>query len=129
MKSKILAGSLVLSALFASLSMTPVMAQDTNTPGIDRAQQEISSRIQQGLASGQISPAEAQGLYRREREIQMYPWVVSVFFMDRSVFWQVRRVARAVGNRAHGCRLRTSSTWVMAWRIALATAVSRVPTA
>lgn len=70
MKSKLITGSLLASALFAGIGMSPVMAQSTNTPGIDRSQQEISARIQQGLASGHITPSEAQSLYRREREIQ-----------------------------------------------------------
>ncbi len=51
--------------------MAPAMAQGTNTPGIDQAQQAISARIQQGMASGHITPSEAQALYRRDREIQM----------------------------------------------------------
>ena len=71
MKSKLLTASLLASALFAGLALAPAMAQQsTNTPGVDRAQQAISARIQQGLASGQITPSEAQALYRREREIQ-----------------------------------------------------------
>ena len=71
MKSKFLTASLLASALFAGVSMSPAMAQGTNTPRIDQAQQAISARIQQGLASGQITPSEAQVLYRRDREIQM----------------------------------------------------------
>lgn len=71
MKSKFLTASLLASALFAGLGMTPVMAQGTNTPRIEQAQQAISARIQQGMASGQITPSEAQALYRRDREIQM----------------------------------------------------------
>lgn len=71
MKSKFLTVSLLASALFAGLGMTPAMAQGTNTPRIDQAQQAISARIQQGLASGHITPSEAQVLFRRDREIQM----------------------------------------------------------
>ncbi|MEC5213140.1 cell fate (sporulation/competence/biofilm development) regulator YlbF (YheA/YmcA/DUF963 family) [Polaromonas sp. CG_9.5] len=71
MKSKFLTASLLASALFAGLGMAPAMAQGTNTPRIDQAQQAISARIQQGLASGHITPSEAQVLYRRDREIQM----------------------------------------------------------
>ena len=71
MKSKFLTASLLASALFAGLGMSPAMAQGTNTPRIDQAQQAISARIQQGLASGHITPSEAQVLYRRDREIQM----------------------------------------------------------
>lgn len=71
MKSKILTASLLASALFAGLGMAPAMAQGTNTPGIDRAQQAVSARIQQGMASGQITPSEAQALYRRDREISI----------------------------------------------------------
>ena len=71
MKSKFLTASLLASALFAGLGMAPAMAQGTNTPQIDQAQQAIIGRIQQGMASGHITPSEAQMLYRREREISM----------------------------------------------------------
>ena len=71
MKSTLLTASLLASAMFAGLGMTPVMAQGVNTPRIDQAQQEISGRIQQGMASGHITPSEAQVLMRREREIQL----------------------------------------------------------
>jgi hypothetical protein len=46
------------------------MAQGTHTPGIDQTQQAISARIQQGMASGHITPSEALALYRRDREIE-----------------------------------------------------------
>ncbi|MGV8891469.1 MAG: hypothetical protein ACOH2K_00675 [Burkholderiaceae bacterium] len=71
MKSKLVAGSLLVSALFAGIGISPAMAQGTNTPQINQAQQEIGAGIQQGLASGRITPSEAQYLYRREREIQI----------------------------------------------------------
>jgi hypothetical protein len=71
MKSKLLTLSLLASALFAGLGFAPVMAQSTYTPGIDQTQAAISARIQEGLASGRITPSEAQALYRRDREIQM----------------------------------------------------------
>ena len=70
MKSKVLIVSLLASAAFAGLGMGPAMAQ-TSTPRIDQAQQAISARIQQGLASGHITPYEAQMLIRRERDIQL----------------------------------------------------------
>jgi len=70
MTSKFLTASLLASALFAGLGMTPVMAQQgTHAPAIDQAQRAINVRIQQGLASGQITPSEAQVLYRRDSEI------------------------------------------------------------
>lgn len=69
MKSKLLTTSLLASALFAGLGMSPAMAQNTSTPNVDRAQQAISARIQQGLNSGHITPSEAQVLYRRDRDI------------------------------------------------------------
>lgn len=70
MKSKLFAASVLASALFAGLAAAPAMAQNTYTPGIDNAQQAISARIQQGLQSGHITPAEAQILYRRDRDIE-----------------------------------------------------------
>lgn len=70
MKSKLLTTSLLASALFAGLGFAPAMAQyGSSTPGIDQTQQAISARIQQGLASGHITPSEAQVLYRRDQEI------------------------------------------------------------
>ena len=69
MKSKFITASLLASALFAGMGFLPVMAQGTNTPGIDYAQQAISARIQQGLASGHITPSEARELFQRDREI------------------------------------------------------------
>ena len=67
MKSKFLTVSLLMSALFVG----PAMAQSTYTPRIDQAQQAIGARIQAGLASGQITPSEAQMLIRRDRDIQL----------------------------------------------------------
>lgn len=70
-KSKILTASLLACAFAGSAGLSPAMAQNSYTPGIDQAQHEIGQRIQQGLASGRITPSEAQQLYRREREIDM----------------------------------------------------------
>ena len=71
MKFKLFTTTLLASAMFAGMGLSPAMAQGTYTPGIDRAQQVISERIQQGMASGQITPSEAQALYRRDREISI----------------------------------------------------------
>ena len=71
MKSKLLTSSLLAAALFAGLGLAPVMAQNTNTPNIERAHQEISARIQQGISNGSITPTEAQALYQRGRAIEM----------------------------------------------------------
>lgn len=72
MTSKLLTTSLLASALFAGLGFAPVMAQHgAGTPGIDQSQQAIGARIRQGLASGHITPSEAQVLYRRDHEIAM----------------------------------------------------------
>ncbi|WP_114973966.1 hypothetical protein [Rhodoferax ferrireducens] len=70
MKSKLFTASLLASAMFVGLGLSPAMAQNTSTPAIDRAQQTISARIQQGMASGHITPSEARELYRRERDIE-----------------------------------------------------------
>lgn len=69
MTSKLFKASLIASALFAGMALTPAMAQSTYTPQIDQTQQNISARIQQGMQAGRITPAEAQALYRRDREI------------------------------------------------------------
>jgi hypothetical protein len=69
--SKLFTNSLLASALFVSLCGAPVLAQSTNTPAIDGSQQAISARIQQGMASGHITPSEARELYRRDRDIDI----------------------------------------------------------
>jgi hypothetical protein len=70
MNTKSITLSLIASTMFAYVGIAPAMAQNTNTPGIDLAQQQIRVRIQQGITSGQITQQEAQILYQREREIQ-----------------------------------------------------------
>jgi hypothetical protein len=69
MKSKFFTTSLLASVLFVATGLVPALAQGTNTPAIDRAQEAISARIQQGMASGHITPSEARELYRRDRDI------------------------------------------------------------
>lgn len=70
MNTKAITLSLIASAAFACLGVAPAVAQNTNTPGIDVAQQQIRARIEQGIASGHLTQQEAQTLYQREREIQ-----------------------------------------------------------
>lgn len=71
MKSKLFTASVLASALFAGLAAAPAMAQNAYTPGIDQAQADVHARIQQGLQTGQITPSEAQQLYRRESNISL----------------------------------------------------------
>ena len=109
MTLKFLTTSLLASALFAGLGMAPAMAQHErdevgrvpgaaqapqgmNTPGIDQAQETISVRIQRGQASGQITPAEAQALHQRERDIAARE---SRFKADNHVSAQERQKLRA----------------------------------
>lgn len=70
MSPKSITLTLLASAMFACLGVAPAMAQQTNTPNIDNAQQQIRARIQQGVASGHLTQQEEQALYQREREIQ-----------------------------------------------------------
>lgn len=71
MNTKPLLLSLLACALLAGLGINPAVAQSTYTPGIDRAQEDLSARIQQGVTAGRISRLEADELARRERGIQM----------------------------------------------------------
>lgn len=70
MKSTLSFISLATCALISTAGLSPAAAQNVQTPGIDRAQQDISVRIQQGIASGHLTPPEAQGLLRRHQEMQ-----------------------------------------------------------
>lgn len=71
MKTKLFTLSLLAAATITGAGIAPAMAQHANTPGIDNAQQEMHARIQQGIASGQITRHEARDLFQREREIQV----------------------------------------------------------
>ena len=71
MKTKPMLLSLLACAMFAGIGMNLAIAQGTNTPGIDRAQEEISARIQQGITAGRITHQEADLLSQRERSIRM----------------------------------------------------------
>jgi len=71
MKTKFFTASVLASAVFAGFDVAPAMAQGASTPRIDLAQQAITTRIQQGMASGHITPSDAQMLIRRDRDIQM----------------------------------------------------------
>lgn len=71
MKTRSITLSLIAAATIAGFGVAPAMAQHAHTPGIDNAQQDIHVRIQQGIASGQITRDEARDLFQREREIQL----------------------------------------------------------
>ncbi len=92
MTSRLFTASVFASALFAGLGQSPAMAQNTNTPAIDRAQQAVSARIQQGMASGHITPSEARELLRRDRDIDLRE---SRYRADGSVSQQERQQLRA----------------------------------
>ncbi len=90
MKLKFLTTSLLASALLLGSGLA--LAQGTNTPGIDRAKGAISARIQQGMASGHITPSEARELYRRDRDIEIRE---SRFKSDGSATQQERQQLRS----------------------------------
>ena len=55
------------AALFAALAL-PVMAQ--TTPTVDQRQANQEARIQQGVASGQLTPKEAAKLEKGQAKVQ-----------------------------------------------------------
>lgn len=85
MTSKRFITSLLASALLTGLGMSSALAQygtqpypqpqvypspNTNTPGIDRREFQVSVRIDEGVRSGRISEHEARRLHGWEREIE-----------------------------------------------------------
>ncbi len=66
---KTIAAALLAATMLSGIA--PAMAQGVNTPAIERSQQQVDARIQQGLRSGLITPSEAQNLYRRARDIEL----------------------------------------------------------
>lgn len=71
MNTKPLLLSLLTCAMLAGVGIHPAFAQSTYTPGIDRAQGELSARIQQGVTAGRISRQDADMLAQREHGIQL----------------------------------------------------------
>lgn len=71
MTSKLFTATFLASAMLTGFAANPALAQNVYTPGIDQAQAQVSVRIREGLQSGQITPSEAQALYRRESELSM----------------------------------------------------------
>jgi hypothetical protein len=72
MKLKLVVGALFASAVLAATGLAPAMAQNTSTPRIDRAHDDVSARIQHGIRSGHLTPREARSLQRRERAIERH---------------------------------------------------------
>jgi hypothetical protein len=56
----------LLAALFAALAL-PVMAQ--NTPRVDQREANQEARIQQGVASGQLTPKETAKLEKGQAKV------------------------------------------------------------
>ena len=73
MKIQTLIAALALTvgaSAFAQAPAAPVVPKDpTATPRIDQRQVEQQKRIDQGVASGQLTPKEAAGLQKRETKI------------------------------------------------------------
>ena len=61
--------TLTLAVLLGSLSL-PALAQSSATPGIDQRQANQAQRIDQGEASGALTPREARRLERRQGHIE-----------------------------------------------------------
>lgn len=58
-------------ALLLSGTAASAIAERVSSYSVDRQQQDIRMRIQQGIAAGLITPDEAQELYGRERDIAL----------------------------------------------------------
>ena len=74
MKIQTLIAALALTvgaSAFAQAPAAPVVPKDpTATPKIDQRQVEQQKRLDQGVASGALTPKEATGLQKRETKIQ-----------------------------------------------------------
>ena len=74
MKIQTLIAALALTvgaSAFAQAPATPVVPKDpTATPKIDQRQVDQQKRIDQGVASGALTPKEASSLQKRETKIQ-----------------------------------------------------------
>ena len=68
-----------------------VVRQGSSTPGIDRANYEISERIDEGLRAGRISQREARMLHRQHRAIERHE---AAYKSDGVVTQQERRQLR-----------------------------------
>ena len=76
MKSKFLIGSMLAGALFAGTGiLSQAMAQHMNTPGIDRSQEEIGARIEQGRHAAELENRVDTPLPSVHRLLQKNPGI------------------------------------------------------
>lgn len=59
----------IISLLVAGLFVAPVFAQ-TNTPNVDKRQENQQARVAQGINSGALTSKEATNLEKRETKIE-----------------------------------------------------------
>lgn len=69
-KPKNLLAVLLCSVMTFGVMSVPAHAERLSTITLEQVQQDIRSRIQYGLERGLITPNEARGFYRKERDIQ-----------------------------------------------------------
>lgn len=60
----------LVSVLVATLFAIPVFAQNTNTPNIDKRQENQQKRIANGVNSGALTAQETANLEKREAKIE-----------------------------------------------------------
>lgn len=70
MKIQTLLLSVLVSASGAAFAQTPAPKDPTATPRIDQRQANQEKRIEQGVASGQLTPREAARLEKGEQRIE-----------------------------------------------------------
>lgn len=83
----------ILAAVF--LFATPVLAQ-TETPNLDRRMGNQDRRIEQGVASGQLTPREAARLRRAEARLKRHHDIAKA---DGKVTRAERRALQREANR------------------------------
>ena len=100
MKLKVLSNMLALtfaSSLWAQAPTAPAPQDPTATPRIDQRQANQQKRIDQGVASGELTPKEAARLKKRESKIEADKEAAKA---DGKVTKEERRKLRREENRA-----------------------------
>jgi len=63
-------GRVVVAGMLAATVAVPVFAGPNDTPGVDRREQRQQTRIQEGVASGALTPREAAKLEAEQARIR-----------------------------------------------------------
>ena len=115
MKIQTLIAAIALTAAGAAFAQAPAAVKDPlATPGIDQRQANQQKRIEQGVASGQLTPKETVKLEKREGKLEADKLSAKAdgtvtTAERRKLRREAKRTSRAVARQKHDAQAVTSA--------------------